>query len=119
MSNNEPIKRILPGNRMSRVVIHNGTAHFAGLVSDDLSPDFEVQMHDILNKIDSTLAELGSDKTKILSAVIYLPDISHFSRMNAVWDNWVVPGQTPARATVGAQLATKDYLIEIMIVAAV
>jgi enamine deaminase RidA (YjgF/YER057c/UK114 family) len=119
MSTNEAIKRILPGNRMSRVVIHNGTAYFAGLVSDDLSPDFEVQLYNILNRIDTTLAELGSDKTKILSAVIYLPDMAHFGRMNAVWDNWVVPEQAPARATVGAQLATKDYLIEIMIIAAV
>ncbi len=119
MNTNESIKRILPGDRMSRVVVHNGTAYFSGLVPNDLTADFEAQMLDVLNKIEDLLTELGSDKTKILSAVIYLPDIEHFSRMNAVWDNWVVPGQTPARATVGAKLAKEEYLIEIMIVAAV
>ncbi len=119
MSANESIKRILPGDRMSRVVVHNGTAYFSGLVPDNLTGDFEVQMKEVLDKIDNLLAELGSDKTKMLSAVIYLPDIGYFSRMNALWDNWVVPGQTPARATVGAKLARDEYLIEIMIVAAV
>jgi enamine deaminase RidA (YjgF/YER057c/UK114 family) len=119
MNTNESIKRILPGDRMSRVVVHNGTAYFSGLVPDDLAADFEAQMKDVLNKIDSLLAELGSNKTKILSAVIYLPDIGNFGRMNALWDSWVVPGQAPARATVGAKLAKDEYLIEIMIVAAV
>jgi enamine deaminase RidA (YjgF/YER057c/UK114 family) len=119
MSTNESIKRVLPGDRMSRVAVHNGTAYFSGLVPDDFTADFEAQMKDVLDKIDNLLAELGSDKTKILSAVIYLPDIGHFGSMNAVWDNWVVPGQTPARATVGAKLAREEYLIEIMIVAAV
>jgi enamine deaminase RidA (YjgF/YER057c/UK114 family) len=119
MNTNESIKRVLPGDRMSKVVVHNSTAYFSGLVPDDLAADFEAQMLDVLHKIDSLLAELGSDKTKLLSAVIYLPDIGNFSRMNALWDNWVVPGQAPARATVGAKLAKEEYLIEIMIVAAV
>jgi enamine deaminase RidA (YjgF/YER057c/UK114 family) len=100
-------------------VVHNGTAYFAGLVPDDLSQDFDLQMKDILHKIDSLLAELGSDKSKILSAVIYLPDIGNFEKMNAIWDNWVIPGQAPARATVGAALANPAFMIEIMIVAAV
>jgi enamine deaminase RidA (YjgF/YER057c/UK114 family) len=119
MNTKESIKRILPGDRMSRVVVHNGTAYFSGLVPDDLTADFEAQMQDVLKKIDDLLAELGSDKTNILSAVIYLPVIGNFSRMNVLWDSWVVPGQTPARATVGAKLAKEAYLIEIMIVAAV
>jgi enamine deaminase RidA (YjgF/YER057c/UK114 family) len=119
MDTSESIKRTGAGNRMSTAVVYNGTAYFAGLVADDPLQDFEAQMANILGKIDSTLAELGSNKTKILSAVIYLPDISLFGRMNALWDNWVVPGQAPARATVGAKLAKDEYLAEIMIVAAV
>ena len=54
------------------------------------------------------LAEAGSDKTKILSATIYLPDIADFAAMNKVWEDWVVPGQTPARATVEACQLIQD-----------
>jgi enamine deaminase RidA (YjgF/YER057c/UK114 family) len=119
MDTSQFIQRIMPGDRMSRVVVHHGTAYFSGLVPDNMFDGFEEQMKDVLNKIDSLLAELGSDKTKILSAVIYLPDIDHFSRMNTIWDSWVVAGQAPARATVGAKLARPEYMIEIMITAAV
>ena len=64
------------------------------------------------------LSEAGSDKSKLLSATIYLADINDFAAMNAVWDKWVVPGQTPARATVQAKLATPEYRVEIQVVAA-
>ena len=65
----------------------------------------------------SLLSEAGSDKAKILSATIYLNDMNDFAAMNAVWDSWVVPGQTPARATVQAKLASPEYRIEIQVVA--
>ncbi len=61
----------------------------------------------------------ASDKTKILSATIYLPDMADFAAMNAVWERWVVPGHTPARATVQAKLALPEYKVEIQVVAAV
>ena len=76
------------------------------------------QTKDILAQIEDTLAQAGSDKTKILSATIYLADISTFSQMNAVWDAWVSQGNTPARATVEAKLAAPEYTVEIVMVAA-
>ena len=72
----------------------------------------------MLALIDALLAEAGSDKTQILSATIFLPDIADFAAMNAVWEQWVVPGHTPARATVEAKLAAPEYRVEIQVVAA-
>ena len=64
------------------------------------------------------LAMAGTDKTKLLSANIWITDMAHFGEMNTVWDAWVSPGNTPARATVEAKLASPDYKVEIMVVAA-
>jgi enamine deaminase RidA (YjgF/YER057c/UK114 family) len=72
----------------------------------------------VLGKIDKLLAQVGSDKSKLLSAQIFLPDMKDFAAMNAVWEKWVVAGQTPARATVEAKLANPAYKVEIMCVAA-
>ena len=62
-----------------------------------------------MSQIDGLLAKAGTDKTKLLSANIFITDMANFAEMNAVWDAWVVPGHTPARATVEAKLATPDY----------
>ena len=76
------------------------------------------QTADILARIDARLAELGSDKTRILMANIWLADIATFDEMNAAWDAWVDHAHLPARATVEARLASPDYLVEIAVVAA-
>jgi enamine deaminase RidA (YjgF/YER057c/UK114 family) len=109
------------GKRMSAMVINRAsrTAYLAGQVADDPSVDVVGQTRQVLAQIDSLLAEAGSDKTQILSAAIYLADISDFAAMNTVWDTWVMPGQTPARATVQAKLVTPDYKVEIQVVALV
>jgi enamine deaminase RidA (YjgF/YER057c/UK114 family) len=73
---------------------------------------------DILDRIDRYLAEAGTDKTKLLTASIWLTDIATFEEMNAVWDAWVAPGATPARACVEARLASPQYTVEIMVTAA-
>src|SRR5262245_25957782 len=101
------IERRHVGPRLSGLVIHRttGTAYLAGQVADDPKADVTGQTQQILAQIDGLLAEAGTDKTRILSATIYLPDIADFSAMNAVWEKWVVAGQTPARATVQAKLA--------------
>ena len=114
------IERRHVGKRLSGLVIHHatGTAYLAGQVADDPSADISGQTQQILTQIDSLLAEAGSDKTKVLSATIYLPDIADFAAMNKVWENWVVPGQTPARATVEAKLAAPEYRVEIQVIAA-
>jgi len=114
------ITRIQPGPRMSQAVIHNQTIYLAGQVAlDARGGSITEQTKDVLSKIDALLAEANSDKTKILSATIWLTDIALFPEMNAVWDAWVPEGNTPARATgVSPQLASPDFNIEILIVAA-
>ncbi len=110
------ITRIEPGPRMSEAVIHNGTLYLAGQVSKGAT--VTEQTKGVLAEIDKVLAKCGSDKSKILSATIWLSDISTFAEMNAVWDAWVDPKNPPARATSEGKLATPDYQVEIIIVAA-
>ena len=111
------IKRIDTGTRMSQAVIHNGTVYLAGQVGEPGTSVTE-QTKTILSRIEALLAEAGSDKTKILQAVIWLADMADFAEMNAVWDAWVAPGHAPARACGESKLATPDYTVEIIIVAA-
>lgn len=112
------IKRINVGPRMSGAVVHGNTVYLAGLTADDTKADVKGQTKQILDKIDKLLAEAGTDKSKILSANIWLTDISTWSQMNEVWDAWVSPGNTPARATVEAKLAAPGLTVEIMVQAA-
>jgi enamine deaminase RidA (YjgF/YER057c/UK114 family) len=113
------IKRIQPGPRMSQAVVHGGMAYLAGQVAAG-KPGGSVaeQTADILARIDALLAEAGTDKTKLVTANIWLADIAGFAEMNKVWDGWVAPGSAPARATVEAKLASPDYVVEIMVTAA-
>jgi enamine deaminase RidA (YjgF/YER057c/UK114 family) len=111
------IKRIQTGPRMSQVVIHNKTVYLAGQVADGAS--VAIQTREILSLIDGLLAEANTDKSRLLSATIWLTDMATFAEMNTVWQSWVVPGETPARATVvSPQLASPEYRIEIAVVAA-
>ncbi|MGH7320366.1 MAG: RidA family protein [Candidatus Rokuibacteriota bacterium] len=105
------------GPRLSQAVRHGDTIYIAGQV-DDSGPSVTAQTEGILRKIDGLLKHFGSDKTKILYTTIYLTDMAHFAEMNAVWDAWVAPGHTPARATVQARLAAPKYLVEIQMIAA-
>ena len=106
------------GKRLSEMVVHNGTVYLAGQVASDMTLDIIGQTEQVLASIDRLLGEAGSDKSKILSAQIFLPDMADFAAMNAVWERWVVPGHTPARATIEAKLANPAYRIEILVVAA-
>ena len=107
------------GPRMSKAVVHGNTVYLAGIVADNpKGKSVTEQAKDIVGQIDRLLAKAGSDKTKLLSANIWITDMANFAEMNAVWDAWVVPGHTPARATVEAKLAAPDYKLEIMVVAA-
>ncbi|MEI6096905.1 MAG: RidA family protein [Alphaproteobacteria bacterium] len=111
------IKRIGVGARMSEAVCYNGIVWVAGQVG---TPGGTVarQTADCLAEVDRILAAAGTDKTRILSTQIWLADMSTFAEMNAVWDKWVPQGHTPARATGEAKLATPDYLVEIIVTAA-
>jgi enamine deaminase RidA (YjgF/YER057c/UK114 family) len=114
------IERRHVGKRLSELVINraSGTIYLAGQVAEDPKADITGQVRQVLAQIDTLLAEAGSDKSRLLSATIYLPDMADFPALNAVWETWVVPGATPARATVQANLAAPEYKVEIQVVAA-
>jgi enamine deaminase RidA (YjgF/YER057c/UK114 family) len=113
------IQRIETGPRMSQAVVHGNTVYLAGQVAQNAAgKSVTEQTKDILQTIDKLLAAAGSDKSKLLSAQIFLTDIATFNEMNRVWEAWVSPGNTPARATTEAKLAAPQYTVEIMVIAA-
>jgi enamine deaminase RidA (YjgF/YER057c/UK114 family) len=113
------IERIEPGPRMSMAVAYGPTVYLAGQVARNAAGgSVTEQTRDILSIIDGLLEKAGTDKSKLLSANIWLTDIGTFGEMNAVWDAWVAPGCAPARATVEAQLASAQYKVEIAVIAA-
>ncbi len=113
------IQRFDTGPRMSEMTVHSGVAYLAGQVAEDDSLDISGQTREVLAQIDALLARAGSDKSKILRAQIFLVDLADFAAMNVVWEQWVVPGHTPARATVQAALAKPNWKVEIVVTAAV
>lgn len=112
------ITRIETSARMSRIVMHGDTIYLCGQVANDTSGDIKAQTASVLGKIDHLLASVDSEKTKLLSATVYLPNMEHFGDMNEVWDAWVPTGFAPARACVEARLAKPEYLVEISVIAA-
>ena len=107
------IQRFEVGPRMSQVVVYGDRVYTAGLVADDPIPSVTAQTAQILAKLERLLALAGSAKDRIIKVNIWLANVATFDEMNAVWDGWVVPGATPARATVESRLAG-PYLVEIM-----
>ena len=103
--------------RMSQIVVHNNTIYLSGQVGNKNSMDVTTQTSEVLKKIEKLLLQAGSNKNKILSANIYLSDISYFEEMNKVWDEWLPENCAPARATVEAKLAFPELLVEICIIA--
>jgi len=113
------IKRLQPGARMSEGTVHNGVVYLAGQVAVGGATGIREQVREVLDAIDKLLAEAGSHKSNILRAQIFLADLADFPALNEVWDGWVVPGATPARATVQAKLARPEWKVEIVVTAAV
>lgn len=114
------IKRIKVGKRMSQAVVHNGVVVTAGQVALNAAGESATaQTTDILASIDALLTEAGTDKSRLLSATIWLSDMQDFAAMNEVWDAWVVPGETPTRACVESRLAAPQFTVEISVTAAV
>jgi len=114
------IKRIDSGDRMSQAVVHGGICTTAGQVAKG-APGASAadQTKDILAAIDGLLKEGGTDKSKLLTAQIWLSDIGDFAEMNGVWDAWISPGNAPTRACVESKLASPDFVVEIAVTAAV
>lgn len=113
------ITRFETNARMSQTVVHGNTVYLAGQVAQKTAgKSVTEQAGEILSIIDRLLASAGTDKSKLLQAQIYLTDIATFAEMNKVWEAWVTPGQTPARATIECNLAAPQYKVEVMVVAA-
>ena len=111
------IQRIGSGPRMSQAVIHGDTVYLAGQVGAP-GESVTAQTKAVLASVEALLAEAGSDKSKILTATIWLADMADFAEMNAVWDVWIDGKDAPARATGEAKLATPDYKVEVIVIAA-
>ena len=111
------IERMETGERMSKIVRHNGVVYLCGQVGAGES--VAEQTADCLSRTDHLLEQAGSDKEHILQAIIWISDMSYFAEMNAVWDNWVPKGHAPARACGEAKLARDVLKVEIIITAAI
>lgn len=107
------ILRIAKTEKLSRVVLHEKVAYFSGLTADDKSQDTIGQTEQILAKADAFLKEIGSSRSLLLSATIWLRDIEDFDAMNSAWTAWIDKDEPPARATVQAILGLPDIKVEI------
>lgn len=113
------LQRFDTGKRLSEMTVCNGVAYLAGQVAADASQPVEGQTRQVLAAIDALLARAGTDKSRILMAQIFVADVARdFAGMNAVWDEWVAPGNAPPRATVQAALAKPEWKVEIVVTAA-
>jgi enamine deaminase RidA (YjgF/YER057c/UK114 family) len=112
------IKRSLRTPIMHRFVEHNGVLYFGGIVADDCNKPMRDQTAQICAKLDKFLAEAGSDKSKLLSAMLYITDMGLKNEMNEAWLEWLGAADLPTRATIGVADLGKDVLIEIVVTAA-
>ena len=111
------IQRLHSGPRMSQAVIHGGLVYLAGQIGAP-GEDATAQTRAVLASIDKLLAEAGTDKSRLLTATIWLADMADFAAMNAVWEEWLGGANAPTRATGEVRLATPDYKVEIIVTAA-
>lgn len=112
------IRRLHVGTRLSEIALYNGMIHLAGQIAEDVTLDIYGQMREVLGHVDRLLAEVGSDKTRILMCQIFISDMNNFDGMNIAWDEWVSADHAPPRATVEAKLARSEWLVEVVVTAA-
>jgi enamine deaminase RidA (YjgF/YER057c/UK114 family) len=113
------LKRYKTNKRMSQAVVHGNTVYTAGQVAMNARGEsITRQTRDILTEVDNLLNDAGTDKSKLISATIWLTSMDDFAEMNQVWDAWVVQGETPARACVESKLAAPQFNVEIAVIAA-
>lgn len=113
------ITKLDSNNTLSEIIIHNGVVYLAGQVPNDDSLDIKGQSREVFANIDAALTKAGTDKSKILSAQVFITDLKNFDDFNNEWNEWVKNTTPPARATIEAKLVNPNWLIEIMIIAAV
>jgi enamine deaminase RidA (YjgF/YER057c/UK114 family) len=112
------LKRHEPSKIYSKVVEANGFVFTAGIVADDVTQDAKGQTQQILKEIDRLLKLGGTDKSKLVSATIWVTDIRNRDAMNQAWNAWTGGENLPGRACVQAALADPRMLVEIAVVAA-
>jgi len=113
------IQRIATDPRRSRAVVYHGIVFVGGQTADDRSQDIRGQTRQTLAKIEKFLAEAGTDKSRLLTAQIWIKDIKNdFAGMNEIWDAWTAPNAAPTRATAQCEMAAPDILVEIVVSAA-
>lgn len=118
-STSSNIERFDTNARMSHIVMHGGVAYLAGAIGNDLKAGIAEQTQQALEDIERSLARIGSGKTRLLSAQIWLKNLEQdFAAMNTVWEAWIPAGHAPARATCQALMASPDILVEIIVTAA-
>lgn len=113
------ITKLDSNDTLSEIAIHNGVVYLAGQVPNDDSLDIKGQSREVFANIDAALAKAGSDKSKILSAQVFITDLANFDAFNSEWNQWVKDITPPARATVEAKLVNPNWLVEIMVIAAI
>ncbi|EKF40752.1 RidA family protein [Nitratireductor indicus] len=119
MNDNSDIKHLDQNNRRSRAVVHNGLVYTAGQVPDDMSLDIEGQARQVFAKIDQLLHEAGTDKSRALTAQVWLSSRDDLGAFNAVWDSWVVPDHTPTRICGRVDMNNPACRVEIQVTAAI
>ena len=112
------VQRFDVGPRLSEMAVHNGVCYLAGQVAADGTQDITGQTTQVLAAIDALLQRAGTDKSKILMCQIFIVDLAEFPALNAVWEQWVAPGNAPPRATVQARLAKPEWKVEMVVTAA-
>ena len=118
MMEHSDIQRIRSNQVMSAATIHNKTVYLSGQVPDSTSLDIRGQTREVLMKIDQLLKLAGTDKSRLLSAQLFVKNLEDFQTVNALWIEWLQGHATPARATIQAELVNPDWLIEIAVIAA-
>jgi enamine deaminase RidA (YjgF/YER057c/UK114 family) len=118
MTTTHDFTRIDQNHRRSRAIVHNGLVYLSGQVPDDMGADIAEQTRQVLSKIDALLKEAGTDKTRVLTAQVWIRTMDDLAGMNSVWDAWVAPGQTPTRCCGRVELNNPSCRVEITVTAA-
>lgn len=114
------ILRIATDTRRSRAVVYNGMVFVGGQTADDRTQDVRGQTRQTLAKIEHYLALAGTDKSRLLTAQIWIKNLERdFEGMNEIWNTWTAPGAAPTRATAQCEMGAQDILVEIIVTAAV
>jgi len=112
------IQRHEISGHLSKAVEHNGTVYIAGTTAENRSVGMKQQTEQVLARIDALLAKCGTNKSKLLSATVYISDMSRKAEMNEAWLAWIDRGNPPTRACVAVELGSADTLVEVVVTAA-